>query len=477
MIARHEKNTRQGIHMVPLFRLFVLAALFSMAAVNVNRSLHCDPMQAGEFKPPGYESTAAPINYSLDFINLKNRIFFGYSGVWWMNREEFLKINIARVDFLEAATFVPFERVFGLDRVLMTRDWLDFSVEHLSRYFRMIDNSDFSSFQRKIEMLRRYMGRIASKGYKNDSSAAANTIAIVPFYINPGQLTESDLVVNGSTKIPLRGAVVDLYSLAATLLSLWKVGIPRIVVVGNAQPTPPQVAQAFALCLESINMVHQEWTDTSEFSLNYVHAHNIQRIEKKGSSYTTIMPRHAIDNLQQAMVGNLTNASNFLGSDPSRWKFVYFTENDLILHSRTDALPALSDRMEAGFAIAAHRFQPLPHIVDYPNHTWRGQLLPSIGNLGSFHDLNAETDACCYIGDFQPGRANLPSESCRPGNWYGCGLGKRLPNNSDAVNEYYQRLSHYPMIRLVDGLLVPLVNEHARVCVPSKRGTCSQRIP
>jgi len=193
-------------------------------------------------------------------------------------------------------------------------------------------------------------------------------------------LTDEQLTQNTS-KGSVREAIIDLYSLAATLLSLWKLGIPRIVVFGNAQPTPPQMVQAFALCSHAIRLTQGDEMETIESSLNYVHAHNIQRIEKKGSSHTTIMPRHAIDNLQQAMGRNLSNFEDFLGSDPSRWKLVYFSEHDLILHSRASALPALSDRLEKGFALSAHRFQPLPHIVDYPEHTRRAQLLSNIGNL------------------------------------------------------------------------------------------------
>ena len=398
--------------------------------------------------------------------------------MWWMNREEFMKINVTDIDFLEAATFIPFLYVFGLDHVLMTRDWLDFSVEHLSRYFKMIDNSDARSFQREIEILENYMSRITSKVHGRDSPAVASTIALIPMYIElDSWLTDEQLMLRNTSKGSVREAIIDLYSLAATLISLWKLGIPRIVVVGNAQPTPPQVTQAFALCSNAIRLAQGNGLETTEFSLNYVHAYGIQRIEKKGSSYTTIMPRHAIDNLQKAMRKNLSNFEDFLGNDPSRWKFVYFSEHDLILHTRASALPAISDRLAKGFAISAHRFQPLPHIVDYPEHTWRAQLLSNTGNLGTFHDLDAQTDACCYIGNFQPGRVNLPSDTCRPVSWYGCGLGTDLPDNSDAIKEYYKKMNQYPMIRLVDGIRVPLVNEHARVCVPSKRGTCSEKIP
>lgn len=455
--------------------------------------------------------TSAPaspkiMNASLDFITLKDRLSFGYSGMWWMSREQFLQIKVNHIDFLEAATFTPFQDLFGLDRVLLTRDWLDFSVEHWSRYSKMIRNLDVRSFHRKIAILQRYLSvtttmaasskmRDAASQSSLSSSATANTLAIISFYVKPGDpLTMDNLVPPNGTnvKLPMRGAVVDLYALATTLLSLWKAGIPRIVVVGNVPPTPLQVTLAFHLVNHAIatattttstTTTANETAETTSqspplFSLHYVLAHNIQPIVKKGSSHTTILPRHAIDNLQLAMRGNLSNAHDFVGSDPSRWKYVYFSEYDLILHTRDTALPALAERMEAGFAIAAHRFQPLPHKVDYPNHAWPAQLVPSLGTLGTFYDLNAETDACCYIGDFQPGRANLPTDkSCRPVDWYGCGLGHDLSADSEAIQEYYQRLSHYPMIRLVDGLLVPLVNEHARVCVPSKRGTCSQIIP
>jgi len=529
-MIRHDDKHQNKRSQLSWFRLASLA-LFLIAVVNNKTTFdgrQTPPLPAKDGEPPppsaapqrvvGTTTTssapATPLlmmmNASLDFITLKGRLTFGYSGMWWMSREQFMQINVKEIDYLEAATFVPFQGWFGLDRVLLTRDWLDCSVEHLSRYSKMIRNLDVKSFHRKIAILQRYLSRsrTSSDSSSSSSSVASSTLAIVSFYVRPGPMTIDDLAPpNGTTiKIPFRGAVFDLYALAATLLSLWKAGIPRIVVVGNVRPTPPQVTLAFQLVYHAIATTGTTMTQSSPssssppppssnettdettgqppppplplFSLHYVLAHNIQPIVKKGSSHTTILPRHAIDNLQQAMLGNLTNAYELLGNDPSRWKYVYFSEYDLMLHTRATALPALAERMQAGFAIAAHRFQPLPHKVDYPNHHWPGQLVPSLGTLGTFYDLNAETDACCYIGDYQPGRANLPTNSsCRPVEWYGCGLRHDLPAHSEVVQEYYQRLSQYPMIRLVDGLLVPLVNEHARVCLPSRRGTCSHMIP
>ena len=169
---------RPSVRVKLALSFLLMIATFNILQAPFSRSRPSDECEL--LKPLPF----VPMNSSLDFINIENRLSFGYSGMWWMNHEEFLKINVTDIDVLEAATFIPFLHVFGLDRVLMTRDWLDFSVEHLSRYFKMIDNSNASSFQRKIEILENYLSRINLKVRGSDSSAVASTIALIPMYID-----------------------------------------------------------------------------------------------------------------------------------------------------------------------------------------------------------------------------------------------------------------------------------------------------
>ncbi len=394
---------------------------------------------------------------------MKDRPAFGYSGMWWLKREEFLQVPLDPIENLEGATFSAFDNL-GYEKVLMTRDWLDFSVEHLSRYFKMIDYKDTVSFHRMVEILKRYIHETRFRFDNVDRSASAHTIAIIPMFVAANEiLSEHTLARLNKADKPQLKALLDLYSLTAALLSLWQLGIPRVVVAGNEKEIPLQVEVAFALVTSMV-----ENYKGRQLSLTFTKTKAHFR-----SKDQVLIPKSAICDLQQAMLGNVSLSQAYLGDDPTFWKYVYFTEPDLILHTRASALDAITQRLQEGFIVSAHRFQPMPHVVDFPNHTWQGELLPMHGNLSVFYDLDPETDSCCYIGDDQPGRFDYP-RTCGP--WYHCGLSKSFDSDENASFRF-QRLEQYPLVRLTRGLQVPLVNEHARKCLPSKRGTCSRDIP
>ena len=65
-------------------------------------------------------------------------------------------------------------------------------------------------------------------------------------------------------------------------------------------------------------------------------------------------------------VDDAATTSAWLGEDPSRWRHVYFTEPDLILHVRPGILPRLVDELEKGSVVLApHRLNPLPHLRQF----------------------------------------------------------------------------------------------------------------
>ena len=94
-------------------------------------------------------------------VNLNKSDFGGrgemYSGIWWQNRAVFLSNNFKGVDRLENATFSTFR---GGGGVRLTRDWLDMSVDHLSKYVKHLNlhyKEQKDVRERLVEILRSYI--------------------------------------------------------------------------------------------------------------------------------------------------------------------------------------------------------------------------------------------------------------------------------------------------------------------------------
>ena len=164
----------------------------------------------------------------------------------------------------------------------------------------------------------------------------------------------------------------------------------------------------------------------------------------------------------------------WLGENPSQWKYVYFSEPDLVLHTRPHGLEAIAQKLQQqhGTLMAAHRFNLLPHAVDFPYYPWPGKLIPNQDVFSYFHDLAPLSgDACCDAGEFHPGEDDY--DYCW--RWFDCGTRQQEEaiTNVTRMREAHKRIVGYPMVRLTTGLRVPLVQEHARRCVPVRNGECS----
>lgn len=209
------------------------------------------------------------------------------------------------------------------------------------------------------------------------------------------------------------------------------------------------------------------------------------------------MPKVALSRFQHVIsqstdrMFNHTERIEWLGRDnQSKWKHVYFSEPDLILHLRQEAVRSLSDELEKGHIINAHRLQPLPHTQQFSDVIGRldvsnptagmklvNKLLPNKVPFASVHSLNPSSgDVCCDQGKFYPGHLEDPGTPAVKTKgcwlWEFCGFGPSA-NHSDwnkTVNRHRQLLMH-PFLSLDDGLRIPVVHHGQRVCTPKRDGT------
>ena len=154
---------------------------------------------------------------------LTNASIHLYSGTWWQSIDTMLQINYSRVRYLEEVTFLSF---------LKAVDWLDLSVEHLSKYVKHFDNKwggNDAMLKRLEEILLQYIDKakqhychhVAVSTSSNDTqSPIESTIAILPIRIDSkmaGTHHQSRFI---------------MLQLSATVASLWNVGVSRVVVAG-----------------------------------------------------------------------------------------------------------------------------------------------------------------------------------------------------------------------------------------------------
>jgi hypothetical protein len=403
-----------------------------------------------------HNSVKTETNQKVGFLNISD---FGsegemYSGMWWQNRTVFLSNHFDNVKMLEFASFNAFTKHHGRysgGGVLLTRNWLDMSVEHLSKYVKHLDfyyKKQTAVRGRLVEILQTYIHNAV--GYPISSGAELamhSTIAILPLKA-AAEEPDNELIV---------------FEMGATLASLWKVGIGRAIVVGVSESEQKLAEDAFALLKAKLAIRPME--------LAYVQ-HVARTIEE-----SLLVPRVALLGLQKVMHPDNTDAAAqqaWLGSDPSRWECVYFTEPDLILQTRPSALPAISQVLREGKLMAAHRLEPIPHQRDIPQTDDYRFVLPDTASFSTITQLGTN-DVCCDQGMYYPANRDDPTtpekviyKGVCPGMWAYCGFareGKDYKNPAVLLNEH-DRLLQYPLFSLQFGTGLPLVSAHQRMCVP-----------
>ena len=411
--------------------------------------------------------------------------------MWWQDRESFLQTTF-HVDFLEAATLDAFANRPNPYKVQMAVDWMDLSVEHLSKYVKHFVHLDDGQHvahtaasvtpqqQRLVEILTNYVDRAQAFDLSSVSSpqqqqqqqlAVHRTLVIVPLKASTKKYHDSN---NHKYWTQLQ--------LAATLASLWKVGMRRVVVVG-VSTLERQIAEA---AFDQL----RETKKQSTMDVVYVEC------TPNRTTATKNVPRLALQGLQlvlnkTASGGSSSNNNHdtrwqWLGPNPDQWQYVYYTEPDLLLQTRPSALPALTEALRTGNLLAAHRLEPIPHQRDYPNDQHDRMLdqllVPDLGVFASVTELNSGADSCCDQGTFYPANHGSSDMMSRPaqvrldgqclGIWVHCGFGRgqQQANYSDPVVAYnlHYRLWGYPFFSLRNGLGIPLVAANQRVCVPRK---------
>jgi hypothetical protein len=343
-------------------------------------------------------------------------------------------------------------------------------------------------FQETILVFRKYMQKVLEEQQvtEKDSSQSQNesalhqTIAMIAFAPYKSEFTP----IQSEQK--RRGRLLTVYSLSATLASLYRVGFGRVVVVGYDVADQAYVEESFRLLnfIFKTDSVGMNTTSSSSFlrihntEFGFVRLQNETWIKTKFLDKN--MPRGAIIGMRMALSGILRDTDQrkqWIGSDfsASYWKYFYLTEPDTILTTKLWLRSSIRDGLDHGLSFFPHRLQPLPHESDLHVSDFNaGLFLPShvhpFSNVTTLNLRNGRGDFCCDGGSSWIGR----SERFGPcgTNWFVCGFDENVVQKNmseENVLERHKRIVPYSLMRLQDGTgIVFASSNQGRRCFPSK---------
>jgi hypothetical protein len=403
-----------------------------------------------------------------------------FSDSWLLNKKNFLNMNIERIGIVEDACFEAVGKHKPYPHSKMFVDWTDFLVEHMSKWWkilRILDDPDPSMFEHTIKILKKYCKQVEAP---IETSPLHDTISMISFAPYRGT-------------IPQRAELLTAHALAATIASMYKVGFGRVLVTGLKEGDEFFVHKAFQLLDSTFNHHPQQQqrnnqtaTKIGDTELAYVRMTNQTWISTKWVEVN--IPRGSVVGMQLALSGEMKDpkeTQKWLGSSQQEWKYVYLTEPDTILHTKSGLLPLIRNGLENGLSFFPHRLQPLPHESDFPPssedantpHVSDGNqntYIPShvypfsnVATLGSH-------DSCCDDGSTWIGRSEPFCQGgrtpCGGSMWWSLGFNRNQKDLTDEeILQQHERLVAYPMMRLGDGTGVVFAStNHGRRCLPSK---------
>lgn len=435
------------------------------------------PLQSNERRPQAL--------HLIDNTELHLHDYF--SDSWLLNKENFLNMDAGRIGIVEDACFEAVGKRKPHVHSKMFVDWTDFLVEHMSKWWKVLqvlDDPDPSMFEQTIHILKSYWKQVQAP--VTTDSPLHKTIAMVAF------------APYHSRSMPERAELLTAHALAATIASMYKFGFGRVVVTGLKETDEFFVNKAFQLLDATFNnhdSEKQQWKNnqTNTTISKIGNTTELGYIQMTNETWTKTqwvavnIPRGAVVGMQLALSGKLeseTETQQWLGSSQQDWKFVYLTEPDTILHTKSKLLPLIRNGLESGLSFFPHRLQPLPHESDFPQNGGAPHISETNGksyvpgHLYPFSNITTlgHQDACCDGGSSWIGR-NEPfcqggKVPCGGSMWWSLGFHREQKDlSNDEILQVHKRLIPYPMMRVGDGGtgVVFASTNHGRRCFPSKR--------
>ena len=376
--------------------------------------------------------------------------------------------------------------------VRQTFNWMEFSVEHLSHYWKSVQIwKHDAAYQRLMQNLYTFAvqasrpeARLSS--LDNHDNPMRETLAIMPWApMNPRNV---------------KTQTFDIVVLATQIASLLRCDCGRINLAFHA----PNWNYTYSMIWPAVLDLLQEhpssfltwdgwWQDFSQRAptpspnrTTFLVGDTELILVPLETSMPRNMPIPTANHLYDVLFGDGTNdtaknlQSAFLGPDAKRWKYIYYTEPDSPLQTRGYALPQFRQPLDQGLVLVPHRMQSAPHesdLVNGRNNTIPPTLyLPAIDNWTNVRNI---TDSCCDGGkSYYPAKDDFPGVR---GFWYQHHFGGKLPRQDENMTEVlrvkFARMANYSIIRNPQGtnLAMFAAQQDGRRCVPIE-GPCSSTL-
>lgn len=325
-----------------------------------------------------------------------------YSGAWWQSTSQFVKYRVFDVkygtpieDVQEGASFDVFHD--AQNDVTSTRDWLDLSVEHISKWWKHIvhklpdDEELILSIEGQITDIfktyvysnnRRDYFRAALEVQKQSLlSLTKDNVALSPQ--SPQLVTQSTLVA-----IPYTAdhANVAIWSLVAMLLSLVQTGMGRVIISLHPTHHTSEDVDLVRRVFDIVANVTSVWSNDEDsnsnnnnkmwttFDICVSSDEAYTAWEEEDGQWESNVPIAMLRQLTRVLLNKTTPdvTKCWLGenNDDSvhntrKWQYIYFSEPDLILNTRLESLHGIGQALLNGRLLAPHRMQLLPHASDF----------------------------------------------------------------------------------------------------------------
>jgi len=463
-----QSKMKQKLRQSQTLGLFLTGTSWILSANHSNLVASAQSIQGSHIHRESTEFLTTHDSINLHSGSILERNDY-YTAAWWQSIERFQEFDAEDIRDLEAATFHAVEKAgSGSDDAIMTKDWLDFCTEHLSKYFKYVKGGH----EHLIQRLTDYM---AEKASFKATTIMNTTLAIIPFMNGPGHHVQSPR------------SQVTTAALGATLTSLIGQGVQRIVVTGISEKDHI----LYESCLLQL-LLPRNGGDGSDQEMNFgknassimtVMHNQTQTIHQTQIVYVTLPeedaitinkinqgPKATLCALQEVLMQNPDSPerARWLGSQGGSLQHIYFSEPDQILSTRVDR--SILDILSDGKILLPHRFAPYPHESDFLQSersqvSFRGPLYA--GSLSHYATILEDCQHCLDAGRHLLTQDNV----CHGGLWWMCAL----DHEDEVLGSDGQ--SGYALFRMGSGSNLVLVagNNHARQCVPQHCKTTTYR--
>jgi hypothetical protein len=426
-----------------------------------------------------------------DYNHVRNHV---YAAAWWQSVPRFLSVmawigqlgdnndgkNYTALVKLEAACHLPLE--FQPDDVRLTVNWLDFGVEHLSKWWKLTRYQKHqTAYQTLGQRLGDYIRRIVSMNEQVSSFSSKNEVSKVhnPWQDTLALVAYSPLV---GPRAPQRAQRLDAAVTAATLASLVQKGCRRIVLVLDKNDFiyvsqniwPAVVTWLKSNQSSSIHRIEHNdsweayWDAREENASDQTRFPPTVRVHKTDLVLHTVdahipddqgrrqkrVPRQTLVALYHALQSSPPPQSQptWLGTMP--FKYIYYTEQDSLLHTSLlpQSLSMFQSSLDRDELLIPHRWQPMPHASDFQ---WdeSSDLPPSF-----YVPSIPPWDRVYLLDDPRPSSSSSLSYCCDGGlsstldvaahspcqdYWYLCGLGRHAGDGGNDMGLVHLRSFTY----------------------------------